>query len=69
MKQRLVKSIEGVMQIVEGMRRKRWSDGKTRLVDTPEWCEFYVAWYAEKRAKKPKASARRHNAGTERQPA
>lgn len=58
---RLTASIENVMQIVEGMRRKRWTDGKMRLVDTPEWCEFYVAWYAAKRANKPKASARRSN--------
>lgn len=45
---RLMAAIDGLMQIVEGMRRKRWADGG-RLVDTPEWCEFYVAVYAHKR--------------------
>jgi len=55
---RLIAAIQGVMQIVEGMRRQRWSDGKTRLVDTKEWCEFYVAWYAEKQLKCSKCNKR-----------
>jgi hypothetical protein len=32
------------MEIVEGVRGERWTVNGRRLVDTPEWCDLYVAW-------------------------
>lgn len=41
---------EELMQIVEGFRGERWTANGKRLVDTPEWCRFYVARCAVNRA-------------------
>jgi len=41
---RLVKAVNGLMGIVEGVMNVRWSYDGRRLVDTPEWCELYCAW-------------------------
>ena len=42
---------EQLMEIVEGFRGERWVSPKgRRLVDTPEWCRFYVARCAVNRA-------------------
>lgn len=38
----LLKSAEQLNGIVEGCLGKRWSCDGQRLVDTKEWCEFYV---------------------------
>lgn len=46
---------EQLMEIVEGFRGERWvstTKGR-RLVDTPEWCRFYVARCAVNRASNP----------------
>ncbi len=40
---RLLVACEGLMEIVEGCLGRRWAADGTRLVDTKEWCEFYVA--------------------------
>jgi hypothetical protein len=42
---RLLKAVNGVMGIVEGVMGQRWvcGDGR-RLVDMPQWCELYCAW-------------------------
>ena len=45
----LADSIERLLEIVEGCRGRRWAYGGTRLVDTPEWCAFYVAHQKGKR--------------------
>ena len=39
----LADSIERLLEIVEGVRGERWQSNGRRLVDTPEWCAFYVA--------------------------
>lgn len=39
----LHKAAEDLIQIVEGFRGERWTANGKRLVDTPEWCRFYVA--------------------------
>ncbi len=40
----LAKSILALLEIVEGCRAERWAGRNgLRLVDTPEWCEFYCA--------------------------
>jgi hypothetical protein len=41
--ERLLVACDGLMDVVEGCQGKRWSCDGTRLVDTKEWCEFYVA--------------------------
>ncbi len=39
----LVSTIDALMEIVEGCRGERWAANGMRLVDTKEWCAFYVA--------------------------
>lgn len=39
----LVSTIDALMEIVEGVRGERWAANGMRLVDTREWCAFYVA--------------------------
>lgn len=46
---RLITAVTGLMEIVEGVRGSTWGCDGRRLVDTPEWCELYCAWNAEKR--------------------
>lgn len=41
---RLVKAVNALIGIVEGVRNVRWSYEGRRLVDTNEWCELYCAW-------------------------
>lgn len=41
--ERLLVACDGLMNVVEGCLGKRWSCDGTRLVDTKEWCEFFVA--------------------------
>lgn len=41
---KLLCSCDELMNIVEGCRGERWAAKGKRLVDTPEWCEFYVRW-------------------------
>jgi len=36
-------TIDALMDIVEGVRGERWAANGMRLVDTKEWCAFYVA--------------------------
>lgn len=45
---RLMSAVTGLMEIVEGVRNVRWAHEGVRLKDTPEWCELYCAWNAEK---------------------
>ena len=35
-------AVEMLMDIVEGVRGKRWAAEGQRLVDTPEWCGLYT---------------------------
>lgn len=46
---RLMTAVTGIMDIVEGVRNIRWQFEGRRLVDTPQWCDLYCAWCAEKR--------------------
>lgn len=46
---RLMNAVTGIMDIVEGVRNIRWHFEGRRLVDTPQWCDLYCAWCAEKR--------------------
>lgn len=41
---RLIDAVDGLMEIVEGVRNARWSHEGRRLVDTPEWAKLYCAW-------------------------
>lgn len=43
---------EDLVKIVDGAHNVRWSFNGRRLVDTPEWCRFYVARCAANRASK-----------------
>lgn len=42
-------AVTGLMDIVEGVQNIRWQFEGRRLVDTPQWCDLYCAWCAEKR--------------------
>ena len=44
--ERLLLAMDRLMEIVEGVKLQRWHANGRRLVDTPEWCEVYVAWCA-----------------------
>ncbi len=46
---RLMNAVTGLMDIVEGVQNIRWQFEGRRLVDTPQWCDLYCAWCAEKR--------------------
>jgi len=46
---RLLNAVTALMDIVEGTRNVRWQHEGRRLVDTPQWCDLYCAWCAEKR--------------------
>lgn len=47
--ERLLRSIDKFMEIIEGPRARRWVARGYRLTDTPEWCEVYCAWCALQR--------------------
>jgi hypothetical protein len=51
--ERLILAMDKLMEIVEGLRYRRWSDDGQRLTDTPEWCELYCAWCELKRKTPP----------------
>lgn len=47
-------AVTGLMDIVEGVQNIRWQFEGRRLVDTPQWCDLYCAWCAEKRKQENK---------------
>lgn len=47
--EKLVVAVNNLVEIVEGVRNVRWAYDQWRLVDTPQWCDLYCAWCAEKR--------------------
>lgn len=40
----LLNSCENLLEIVEGVLGERWSVNGRRLVDTKQWCDFYVKY-------------------------